>query len=233
VAVPPSSRRRPLRLLAGLLVPVACFLVLLRLVGDATEALAITDGIPLLWLVGYAIWRRRIEPVGAVVAAIAALALLLTIALGGSPLPLELHRALFPGVVGLTCLTSLAVRQPLLQLAKTKLAKNGSEATAKHRPPLDTPDSRHTLAVLTAIIGLTLSTDAAAQVTLALTVSTATFGVVAHMAAWAIIGVGLAVCVLYLRWTHRRQHHRTSPPGRESETPGSPSPSADAHQLLT
>jgi hypothetical protein len=202
-----SARRYPIRLFAGVLVPLI-FVVLLELLGNATKALAITEGIPLLWVIGYAIWRRAIEPVGATAVAGFGTALLLTIALGGSPLPLELHRALFPGAVGLACLISLAARRPLLEIAKSRVAKARPQATAQARRQLKPSDEHHALTVLTAIIGVTMSADAAAQVTLALTVSTATFGVAAHIAAWVIIGAGLAVCGLFLRWTVRRERDR-------------------------
>jgi hypothetical protein len=133
----PSSRARPVRLIAGLLVPVIAFVAFLRTLGNATEALAITEAIPVLWVLAYAVWRRRIEPVGATAFAGFGIALLLTIALGGSSLPLELHRALFPGAVGLACLISLAARRPLLEIAKSKLAKERPEATVQARSQLD------------------------------------------------------------------------------------------------
>ncbi|MFZ1994960.1 MAG: hypothetical protein WAU75_12680 [Solirubrobacteraceae bacterium] len=210
--------------MAGLLLPLI-FVVLLQLLGNATKALAITEGIPLLWVIAYGIWRRRIEPVGATAVAGYGAALLLTIALGGSPLPLELHRALFPGVVGLACLISLTARRPLLEIAKNRIAEKGPEATVQGRPQLVAPDAHHALAVLTAIIGVTMSADAVAQVTLALTVSAATFGVAAHIAAWVIIGAGLAVCGLFLRGTIRRDRERvraSSPESTPSTEPTSP-----------
>jgi hypothetical protein len=74
-------------------------------------ALAITDAIPMLWLVAYAIWRRRIEPIAVVAVVVFAIALVLTIAFGGSSLPLELRRSVFPGAVGVACLISLAARR--------------------------------------------------------------------------------------------------------------------------
>jgi hypothetical protein len=86
--------------------------------------------------------------------------------------------------------------------------------------------------VLTAIIGVTLVTDAAAQVTLAFTVSPATFGLVAHIAAWVIVGIGLAVCVLYLGWTAQRHRDRMRPPGPEP-TPGSHSPPTEPREMPT
>ncbi len=216
----PSSPARRIRPIAGLLVPVIVFVAFVQTLGNATEALAIAEAIPMLWVVGYAVWRRRIEPVGAIAVAGFGIALLLTIVLGGSSRPLELHRALFPGVVGLACLISLAARRPLLEIAKGKLAKEGLDASVHARPQLDASDGHHALAVLTAIIGVTTIADAAAQITLAFTVSTATFGVVAHIAAWVIIGVGLAVFGIYLRWTIRRQRDGTATPGPRP-TPGS------------
>jgi hypothetical protein len=122
-------------------------------------------------------------------------------------------------------LIRLAARRPLLEIAKTKLAKEKPEATVQAGSRLDASDAHHALAVLTAIIGVTLVTDAAAQVTLAFTVSTSTFGVVARPASWVIVGVGLAVCGAYVRSTIR--HHRDrigtrapeSIPGSESTPP--------------
>ena len=149
------SRTRRIQLVAGLLAPVIGFVVLLRALGNATEALAVTDSIPMLWVLAYALWRRRIEPLGATAATLAAIALLLTIALGGSPLPLELHHAVFPGTVGLACLISLAARRPLLSIALARLAKRSQDvaaedrpgARASHRPPraehADRPDRGH------------------------------------------------------------------------------------------
>ncbi len=216
----PWSRARWIRLIAGVLVPVIVFVAFVQTLGNATEALAIAEAGPMLWVLGYAVWRRRIEPVGAVAVAGFGIALLLTIVLGGSSRPLELHRALFPGAVGLACLISLAAPRSLLEIAKGKLAKEGFDSSVHARAQLDASDARHVLAVLTAIIGVTMSADAAAQITLTFTVSTATFGVVAHIGAWVIIGVGSAVCATYLRWTIRRHRERTGTPGPRP-TPGS------------
>ena len=214
-----SSRALPLRLLTGLLVPLIAFVVILQTLGNATEALAIAEAIPMLWVLAYAIWRRRIEPVGATAVAGFGIALLVTIALGGSALPLELHRAVFPGAVGLACLISLAARRPLLSVASSKLEHARPEPAPATRPRLDTPGSHQVLAVLTAIIGVTLLADAATQVALALTVSTSTFGVVARLASWVIVGAGLAVCVLYLRWTHTHTQRNGTQAPRSESTP--------------
>ena len=189
--------------------PVIGFVVLLRALGNATEALAVTDSIPMLWVLAYALWRRRIEPLGATAATLAAIALLLTIALGGTPLPLELHHAVFPGTVGLACLISLAARRPLLTIALARLTQRSQGVAAEGQPGLAPRIAPRALSTLTALIGVTLLTDAAAQVVLALTVSASTFGVVARIVGHVIVGVGLAICVVYLRWAVRRSPERT------------------------
>jgi hypothetical protein len=70
---------------------------------------------------------------------------------------------------------------------------------------------------LTAIIGVTLTADAAAQIALALTVSVSMFDVVARVAGWAIVASGLTVCVLYVHRTRvRLAHSRMPAPSSES-----------------
>lgn len=198
----PASRRTT-RLFAGLLVPLI-FVVLLQLLGNATTALAITEGLPLLWVISYGIWRRRIEPVGTAAVAGLGIALLLTIALGDSPLPLELHRALFPGTVGLACLISLAVRHPLLgdrqeQVCQQRTRSDSQVPTSARGPRRaqrahrSDSDHRRNHERRCCRPGHSRAHG-----------STATFGVVAHIAAWVIVGSGLAVCGLYLRTTVRR-----------------------------
>lgn len=221
---PPSRRPAP-RLIAGLAVPVIAFFVILRLVGNATGALAITDAIPLLWVLGYGIWRRRVEPIGLIAVAVFALALVLTIVFGGSPLPLELRRSWFPGVVGLACLISLAARRPLLVIVVAKVAAARSQETDEPGADLDSPGARRSLTVMTAIIGVTGTADAIAQIVLALTVSTSTFVVVARVASYAIIGSGLAVGALYVRRVRARlgrgrSEHASEQRGESKRSPG-------------
>ena len=212
---PPQSRRLPHRLLAGLALPVIAFLVLLKLIGNATGALAVTEAFPVAWVVGYAIWRRKVEPIGLFVVVGFALALGLTFVFGGRPLPLELRRSWFPGVVGLACLISLALRRPLLLAAADKVGGAHREEAAGAGRDLDSPGARRTLSTLTAIIGVTGTADAVAQITLALTVSTTQFVVLARIASYTIIGSGIAVGALYVRHVRARLargRHQPQPP---------------------
>jgi hypothetical protein len=186
--------------------PLAAYFVLQSALGNATGALAITDGIPLLWLVAIGILHRRLDRLALVAAAVFALALVLSIAFGGSALPLELRRSVFPGVVGLACLISLAVSQPLLLVLAKRVPRPGP-------PPgtvdvLDRPGSRQALTVLTAIAGVTGLADAIAQVVLALTLSTGRFVVAARVASYVIVGGGLLVGAVYLRWKRARLPRR-------------------------
>lgn len=199
------------------MLPLLAFVVLVRSLTNATEALALTDAIPLLWVLAYGAWRRRIEPVSLTAAGVFAVAILLTIDSGGSSLPLELHRAVFPGLAGMACLVSLAVGRPLL----AKLAHARPGATAETRRELDTPGARGPLTTLTAIVATTLLADAAAQVILAFTVSTSAFGVVARVASYVIIAVGLVTCALYLRRVRARLQDQAEPepPPHEPKPP--------------
>lgn len=225
------SHARPVRIAAGLLVPLVAFVTVLQTLGNATEALAVADALPLLWLLAYAVWRRRIEPVGVTALAGFAIALLLTIVLGGSPRPLELHRAVFPGIVGLACLISLVVGRPLLVIVAVR-RRQAAPPTASHTPVAG-EGARHALRVVTAIIGVTLTLDAAAQVTLAFTVSTSTFGIVSRIAGWAIVATGLAVVGLYARAVRARlrQGHPPAPPSppRATGPDATATPGSAAH----
>jgi hypothetical protein len=154
--------------------------------------------------------------------------------LGGSPRPLELHRAVFPGAVGLACLISLAVGRPLLLIAAIKRREHRPQTATQ--TTLDTPGAHHALRVVTALIGITLTADAVAQVALALTVSTSTFGVVAHIASWAIIGTGLTVGVVYVRRIRVRIQDPTEtqpPPPEPKPQPDRPAVSARARKRVS
>jgi len=203
---------RPARIVAGLLVPLVAFVVLVESLGNATEALAFSGAIPLAWVIAHAIRGRRIDPVGAAAVVLFAIALLLTIVLGGNPRPLELHRALFPGLAGLACLISLIVGRPLLSLAAER--RRAAMPQGATRNTGDTAGARRALAVMTAIIGVTLTADATAQVVLAFTVSTTTFGVVSHIASWAIVGTGVIVGVLYVHRVRARLRPDRAPASR-------------------
>ncbi len=194
---PAERQRPPIGVLGSLGVTVIAFFVLRSVLGNATDALAITDGVPLLWLVLIGIRHRRLERIALIPVVVFTVALLASIAFGGSALPLELRRSVFPGAVGLACLISLLVRRPLVLEAASRMPRPDQAAGEEDR--LARPEVRRMLTVLTAIVGVTGLADAIAQVVLALSLSTSQFVVAAHVASYLTIGSGLLVAVLYLR----------------------------------
>jgi hypothetical protein len=209
----PPDRRR---LLAGLVIPLSAFIVLRTAVGNATAALAISDALPLLWVVEIAILRRRIDRIALIPFAVFAVALVLSITFGGSALPLELRRSVFPGAIGIALLGSVAMRQPLLALAARRVAQAAPERDPGLR--LDPARVHRTLTVMTVILGITGVVDAAAQVTLALTVSVTAFGELARLASYVTIGTGLAACALYVR----ARRSASSPSSHAPDGPAEP-----------
>lgn len=193
-----SQKHIRLKLVAGLLVPLTAFVILEQALGDPTAALALSDAIPLAWVLAIGIWQRRLERIVLVPVCVFAVALALSIAFGQSSLPLELRRTVFPGTLGLACLISIALQRPLLTVAAERLTRIRSQQTDLEAK-LDAPDARRTMTVLTAIVGVACLADAVAQVVLALTVSTSTFAVIARIVSYAIIGTGLVTCALYVR----------------------------------
>ncbi len=185
-----------------MVLPLVAFFVLQSALGNATGALAITDGIPLLWLVGVGILHRELDRIALVAAVVFGIALAASIAFGGSALPLELRRSVFPGVVGLACLISLALRQPLLLVLAKRVPRPDPPPGTEN--VLDRPGSREALTVLTAIAGVTGIADAIAQVVLALTLSTGKFVVAARVASYVIVGGGVLVAATYMRWKRAR-----------------------------
>lgn len=91
----PSTRAK-LSAIASVVVPLAAYLVLHQALGNSTQALAITEAIPVLWLVAIGIAHRRIDPVALIAVVGFEIALAITAASGGSSLPLKLKRAAFP-----------------------------------------------------------------------------------------------------------------------------------------
>lgn len=104
----------PPRLLAGLLLPLAAYLLIRAAIGSATGALAMTDAISASWLLVVGIVRRRLDWIGVVAAASVTVALAAYVVTGGDPLALKLRRGVITGTLGLTALGSVALGRPLL-----------------------------------------------------------------------------------------------------------------------
>lgn len=72
----------PPRLVAGLVLPLAAYLVIRTVIGSATGALAITETVSATWLLVTAIARRKVDPIAVVSTVTVAIALALTVPTG-------------------------------------------------------------------------------------------------------------------------------------------------------
>jgi hypothetical protein len=203
------------------------FVILLATLHNELLALAITEAIPIGWALVLGLRRRRLDPLALALAIVLTAAVVVSLATGGSVLPLKLRRALITGSLGLACVASVLVRRPLLPTAMAWAAR-AWPSSARMVRLLDAHAAPQKATILTAIIGVTLLGDAAAQVALALTVSTATFLGASRLARIAIFAAGLSACGLYLRWASRstatasavRRSGPTGQSGRSVDPPG-------------
>lgn len=188
-------RRARARLLAGVLIPVLLYVGLDNALNNELLALAIVELIPVAWALGYGFSQRRLDPI-ALAAAIVLLAALAVSIADGSAMPLKLRRGLVTGTLGCACLASVVAGRPLLPRAIQLVGYAWPQSQRLHRI-LRPYSGGSSAAVLTAIVGVTLLLDATAQVTLALTVSTAVFLLTAKLARTVIFTVGIGACWRY------------------------------------
>lgn len=203
----------PRRIVAGLLLPLAAYLVIRAIIGSATGALAITEAGPAAWLVFVGITRRRVDPVGVLSTLTVAVALAAYALTGGDPLALKLRRGMVTGTFGIAALGSVALRRPLLLLVAERVAKVNPEAAAR----LADPARRRAVTILTAIIGMAFTLDGATQIALALTVPTGSFVADSTAVRILVIGTGAVVTVWYVRREKERRQRRLRPTSFERE----------------
>ena len=201
----------PLRLLAGLLLPLVAYLIIRALTGSSTGALAITDAVPSTWLIVVGITRRRIDPIAVLSATTVMLALAAYAITGGDPLAIKLRRGAVTGTIGIAALASVALGRPLLLLVAENVAKLNSDRPEMAARLAD-PDRRRVVTILTAIIGVTFAIDGASQIALALTVPTTSFVADSTGARIAVLGTGVVGTIRYLRLQKKRVDRRPRPP---------------------
>jgi hypothetical protein len=195
---PPQLSRY--RLLAGLVLPLGAYLVI-RAIGSATGALAITEAISATWLLVVGVARRKFDPIAVVSTLTVAAALAAYALTGGDPLALKLRRGAVTGTLGIAALASVALGRPLLLTVAEHTAKLNPDIQGR----LAASDRRQAVAILTAIIGLTFTIDGASQIALALTVPTETFIADSTAARIVVLGTGLIVTTWYFRHQQARR----------------------------
>jgi hypothetical protein len=205
----------PLRLLAGLVLPLVAYLIIRALTGSSLGALAITDALPSAWLLAVGIARRRVDPIALLSATTVMIAFAAYALTGGDPLAIKLRRGAVTGTIGVAGLASVALGRPLLLLVAKNVARlnpDRPEMAAR----LAQPERRRVVTILTAIIAATLAIDGASQIALALTVPTASFVADSTAARIAVLGTGAVVTIEYFR-NQKKQLDRGPRPSAHAE----------------
>ena len=204
-------RLSPVRLFAGVVLPLVAYLIIRALTGSTVGALAITDAVPSAWLVAVGIARRRVDPIAVNSATTVMIALAAYALTGGDPLAIKLRRGAVTGTIGVAGLASVALGRPLLLLVAENVARRSPD-----RPELAArlaqPDRRRVVTVLTAIIAATFAIDGASQIALALTVPTASFVADSTAARIAVLGTGAVITIRYLRNQKKQLDRGPRPP---------------------
>ncbi len=192
----------PLRLLAGLVVPLVAYVIIRALTGSSIGALAITDAVPSAWLLFVGIARRRVDPIAVLSATTVMIALAAYALTGGDPLAIKLRRGAVTGTLGIAGLASVALGRPLLLLVAENVAKLNPDRPEMAARLAD-HDRRRVITMLTAIIAATFAIDGASQIVLALTVPTSSFVADSTGARIAVLGTGAVITIQYLRTKKR------------------------------
>ena len=201
----------PVRLLAGLVVPLVAYLIIRAFTGSSIVALAITDAVPSAWLLAVGIARRRVDPIAVLSATTVMIALAAYALTGGDPLAIKLRRGAVTGTIGIAGLASVALGRPLLLLVAENVAKlnpDHPEMAAR----LAQPDRRRAVTTLTAIVAATFAIDGASQIVLALTAPTPSFVADSTAARIAVLGTGAVITIEYLRNQTKRLGRGPRPP---------------------
>jgi hypothetical protein len=202
----------PYRLLAGVVLPLATYLLIRAAIGSATGALAITEAIPATWLLVVAVARHRVEPIAVVATVTVAIALGAYALTGGNPLALKLQRGVVTGTLGIAALASVALSRPLLRVLAERIANLNSERQPVIQARLADPDRRRAMTILTAIVGLTFTLDGASQIALALTVPTRAFVADSTATRIVVLVTGLLVTAWYVRHQKEQRDRGHRPP---------------------
>ena len=136
-------RLSPDRLAAGLLLPLAGYLVIRALIGSSTTALLEITAIPAIWLLGVWVARRRLDPIGVLTLVTTLIALAAFALTHGDPLALKLRRGAVTGPIGMG--GALVGRTPPASAAPARRAdgksKPGPRGSAHQPSPATLRDS--------------------------------------------------------------------------------------------
>jgi hypothetical protein len=196
------------------IVPLVVYTLVHPLLANDASALAIAGAVPAARTVTLWLWRRRVDWIGVYAIVGFAIACAAAALSGGNSFLLKVHGSLLTGTIGLVCLISVIIGQPVLLPVLQAFSQSDRTPSSGGATGSSNAASRRSSAIVTAVIGCTFLADAAAHIVLALTVPTGTFLVMSRVVTWAIIGGGAAL----LWWMRRRVGARSK--GRASTADG-------------
>jgi hypothetical protein len=177
-----SRRRSALVMLA----PVVVYAIVRPLVSSDALGLGIAGAVPIMYSIGLAVVRRRVDPLVLVSAVGFSVACAISLLAGGSSLPLKLQEAPITFAIGMVLLIASMLRRPI-PLARLM------------RVPSPNKNVDSSLGV---VVGGFLMLHALLHLTLAVSLSTSSFLVLSKIIDWGTIALGVLALSIYRR--HRQ-----------------------------
>lgn len=171
-----------------MLAPVLAYAIVRPLVGSDALALGIAGAIPVVYSIGLAAVRWRIDPLALLTAIGFSLACLASVLAGGSSLPLKLHEAAITFGIALVTLVAVVIGRPL-------------PAGRFLRVPSAT---RAIDSALGAMIGGFLVLHALVHLALAVSLSTGSYVVASRVVDWGTLAIGALGLSAWLRHLRER-----------------------------
>jgi hypothetical protein len=203
--VPPIRSILP-SAIGGAVVPLIVYYLVRSHVGDDADALAIA-GIPAAaWVGSQFVWKRRIDPIGAIVLSGFVLGLIVSFALGGNAFVLKVRDSAFTSTFGVAAVVSgFSGRRPLTYFVGRALsAGSDPQRVALYDQLWESPAARATFRAVNFIWGVGLVLDAGTRVVLAADLSTKTFLAVSPVLSFVFVGgMGALTILLGSRSRHR------------------------------
>ncbi|TCO58726.1 VC0807 family protein [Actinocrispum wychmicini] len=173
-------------------VPFLIYVLLRPHVDTDLVALAVASSFSAVYTIVMFVWRRRIDPVGAVAVVAYVVVLAISLLSGGNEFVLKVNDTLITGPVGVAFLVSVLAGKPLHLVIH--------QVVAKRRGLEVKPAVRRGSAVASLLIGATLTVHATVVILMALSLPTGEFLAVQRPVGLSIIGVGVAA----IMWHRRR-----------------------------
>jgi hypothetical protein len=200
----PSLRAMAPGAVVGGLVPFGVYQVVHPLLGGQVPALLVAGAVPAVWVLALAVVQRRIEPIGMIVLAGLACAVVVAAA-GGGPVAVKAKDSVFAGAGAVACFGSLAARRPVMfHLGKALSAGSDPDRRAAFDALWELPTGPRTFRVVTVGWGVAFAVDAVVLLACDLSLPTRLFLVVDPAVGAVVIASAFAATVWYTGRARRR-----------------------------